>query len=108
MSAKPAKVRTHFYTVALKTGRSTKKDFTAATEAMMASIEELARATDIAAHVTLKTDGEALTKLGIFFMNAPERFAEDVKNIDGIKSVEKPATKKKASGTQPRRRPSSR
>lgn len=100
MSKQPSKVRTHFYSVAIATGRSRKKDFTAQTEKIMGEIEALAEAQALTAHVTLKKDDESLAKLGIFFMNAPERFAEEVKGMDGIKSVEKPAARNKATGTK--------
>ena len=90
MSSKPSKVRTHFYSVAVKTPRGKKKDLTTDTEKMMDSIRELALEKRVSTHVKLKKDDESLAKLGIFFMNAPERFAEEVKTIPGIKYVEKP------------------
>lgn len=104
MSQKPSKVRTQFYSVAVKTGRSRKKDFTAETEKAMEHIRALAASRDMEGHVKLKKDGEALTKLGIFFMNAPERFAEEVKTLPAIKSVEVPPTRKKPAAKKAGRR----
>lgn len=97
------KLRTHFYSVAIQTGRARKKDFTAATEKVMTAISTYAQEQGVADQVTLKKDDEALTRLGIFFMNAPERFAEAVKGMEGVKSVEKPKPRNKDTAKKSRR-----
>ena len=63
-------------------------------------IRELAREEGYSPSVRIKFDDGALGKLGIFFMNAPEKFAAKVKKIEGIHSVEKPTERKTSPGSR--------
>ena len=40
--------------------------------------------------IRIKLDDGSLNKVGIFFMNAPEKFAAKVKRVEGVQYVEKP------------------
>lgn len=103
-NSKPeSKARQHFYSVSIRTdGRQKNKDHTSTTKKKVTEIKNLAASMGFD-DVTVKMEDETLAKLGIFFMQAPERFAEDVKNIDGIKTVEKPAAATKKPGRGKRR-----
>lgn len=109
MATKPSKddkskVRSHFYSVSIKTdARSRKKDHTATTEKKIEEIRNLAASAGFEDMVKIRQDDETMTRLGIFFMNAPEKFAEKVKRLEGIKQVERPAEKKPRKGRTRRR-----
>lgn len=87
-------LRTHFYTVALRTpdGRDlpANVDMRLLTDGMMQRIRQHAQDKLIDGIVRLTADGQSLAERGIFFMQAPARFAEEIRNIDGIKSVDMP------------------
>lgn len=93
-------LRTHFYTVALYAGRNKACDLASATEQVMAKIRDRAQAQSMADSVQLTADGQALSRKGIFFMQAPARFADEVRMIEGIGSVDMPI---KRGAQRPRR-----
>ena len=93
-------LRTHFYTVALYAGKSKTMDLADVTEQVMAKIRDRASAQSLADSVQLTADGQTLSRKGIFFMQAPARFADEVRMIDGIGSVEMPI---KRGAQRPRR-----
>lgn len=99
-------LRLHFYTVAIRpplhaeTTSDSKVDLRLLTDAMMQQVRSKAQDMLIDHSVRLTADTSALAAKGIFFMQAPARFAEDIKNLDGIQSVDAPMSKRK---THPRR-----
>lgn len=93
-NSKPARAKQHFYSVSIRADK--KKDNTRDTQRAMAKVKALAASMDFADAVEIKTDGETFTRLGIFFMNAPEKFADQVKDLDNIVEVKKPAERKSA------------
>ncbi len=93
-------LRTHFYTVALYTGKNRAADLAGVTEQVMAKIIERAQAQSLADSVQLTADGQGLSRKGIFFMQAPARFADEVRMLDGVGSVETPI---KRGAQRPRR-----
>lgn len=109
MASKPSKdekskIKSHFYSVSLRTSAKTrKKDNTADTKKKITEIKALAAAQGFEDDVKINSGDETLARLGIFFMNAPEKFAEKVKKLEGIKEVEKPAEGKPVKGRTRRR-----
>lgn len=93
-----SKIRSHFYSVSIKTDKSRKKDNKVETEKKIGEIKTLAASAGFEDAVKIRQDDETMLRLGIFFMNAPEKFAEKVKKLDGIKQVTKPAEKKTKKG----------
>lgn len=102
-------LRLHFYTVALRAPAtplqaartaSQLADMTGLTDAMMERIRARAHDLQLDESVRLTGDAQALAQKGIFFMQAPARFADAVRGLDGIKSVDTPLNKRK---THPRR-----
>jgi hypothetical protein len=98
MTTRPAKdfnskAKTYLYSVGAapkkKSGKKAVTDFTEAAEKMMAQVKTLAEREGFTKDVDVKLDNGALSRLGIFFMNAPEKFAALVRKEDGIHYVEK-------------------
>ncbi len=101
-------LRLHFYTVAVRPPAAAavlaapegKVDLRLLTDAMMQQVRNHAQDMLLDNSVRLTADTSALAAKGIFFMQAPARFAENVRNLDGIQSVDTPLNKRK---THPRR-----
>lgn len=89
-----APLRTHFYTVALRAPAGdalpANVDMRLLTDGMMQRIRAHAQEKLVDGIVRLTADGQSLAQRGIFFMQAPARFAEEIRNLDGIKSVDMP------------------
>lgn len=88
------KAKTFLYSVSVRPKYSRKTDFTEDMNAAAKLIKELAEEEGCSSKVKVQFDDGSLNKLGIFFMNAPEKFAAKVKKIDGVQSVEKPSDRK--------------
>lgn len=88
------KAKTFLYSVSVRAKYSRKTDFTEDMQAAAKSIKELAEEEGCASKVKISFDDGSLNKLGIFFMNAPEKFAAKVKKLDGVQYVEKPSERK--------------
>lgn len=84
------KAKNYLYTVNVRPKYSRKTDFTDEINGVVKQIRELAREEGYDRAVRIKLDDGSLNKVGIFFMNAPEKFAAKVKKIDGVQYVEKP------------------
>ena len=104
-------LRLHFYTVAVRppatatlhtAARHVKElaDMSGLTDVMMERIRARAHDLQLDSSVRLTGDAQALAQKGIFFMQAPARFADDIRGLDGIQSVDTPLNKRK---THPRR-----
>jgi len=102
MAAKPApkaakdfneKAKSYLYSVSVRPKYSRRTDFSEEIRNATALIRQLARDEGYAPGVRIRSDDGALAKLGIFFMNAPEKFAAKVRKLEGVQSVEKPADK---------------
>ncbi len=87
-------LRLHFYTVALHP--VTSGDLRGATDAMIARLRARAEAQKLEQSVRITADGQALAQKGIFFLQAPARFADDVRATEGVKSVDTPLNKRKS------------
>lgn len=101
------KAKSHLFSVNVRPKYSRRKDFTDDIADVVKSIRELAREEGYERQVRIKLDDGSLNKIGIFFMNAPEKFAAKVKKIPGVQYVEKPADRKatpaaRRSGRKPR------
>lgn len=88
------KAKTFLYSVSVRPKYSRKTDFTEDMNAAAKLIKELAEEEGCSSKVKVQFDDGSLNKLGIFFMNAPEKFAAKVKKIEGVQSVEKPSDRK--------------
>lgn len=108
MAYKPRKdeksIKTHFYSVSIKTNAKSRKDSTADTKKKITEIKALAASAGFGDEVSIRQEDETMSRLGIFFMNAPEKFAEKVKKLEDIKQVAKPAGRKKSAPKKGRRR----
>jgi len=108
MTVKPEKksktaLRKQFYSVSVMPVKS-RQPGQQRTEKVMDEVQALAAAKGFD-DVTVRTDGESMTRLGIFFMSATEAFADEVRKLASVKSVEKPIEKKSSVGnSRPRRR----
>lgn len=92
-------LRLRFYTVAVRPPAPTPAqsvDLRLLTDVMMQRIRARAQDMLVDQSVRLTADSSALASKGIFFMQAPARFAEDVRHLDGIQSVDVPANKRKS------------
>ncbi len=88
------KAKTFLYSVSVRPKYSRKTDFTEDMSAAAKRIRELADEEGCSGKVRISFDDGGLNKLGIFFMNAPEKFAAKVKKLDGVQYVEKPSDRK--------------
>ena len=88
------KAKTFLYSVSVRPKYSRKSDFTEDMNAAAKLIKELAVEEGCENKVKVSFDDGSLNKLGIFFMNAPEKFAAKVKKLDGVQYVEKPSDRK--------------
>lgn len=95
----------NFFTVGVAKGKSKKENLSPQTRKVMEKVKELAAA-EKQTSVHVKSGGESMDGMGVFFLNAPASFAEKVRKIDGVSYVEKPAPRKtavkKASKPKPR------
>lgn len=97
-------LRLHFYTVAIRPPSAAAVenapagmvDLRLLTDAMMQQVRARAKDMLVDQSVRLTVDQTALAQKGIFFMQAPARFAEDIRHLDGIKSVDTPLNKRKS------------
>lgn len=102
------KAKSYLYTVSVRPKYSRKSDFTQDITDTVARIRELAREEGYDRSIRIKLDDGSLNKVGIFFMNAPEKFAAKVKKVEGVQYVEKPeggkaAPASKKTGRKPSR-----
>ena len=84
------KAKNYLYTVSVRPKYSRKTDFSEEITEAVKQIRELAREEGYERSVRIKLDDGSLNKVGIFFMNAPEKFASKVKKVEGVQYVEKP------------------
>ncbi len=90
-------LRLRFYTVAVRPPAPAQSvDLRLLTDVMMQRIRARAQDMLVDQSVRLTADSSALASKGIFFMQAPARFAEDVRHLDGIQSVDVPVNKRKS------------
>lgn len=84
--------RCYLYSVGLRAkGSRAKSDMTRQVKAMMRQIAALAKAEGIDAYIKLQNDDGTLGSRGIFFMQAPAKFAAQIRKIEGIYYVERPS-----------------
>lgn len=98
--AVPEKAKTHLYSVSVTPKSAPGGD---AADDVLEKIRALAEKEGVAEDIKLRSDDGSLKSRGIFFMNAPEKFAAKVKKIKGVKSVDKPGGKKPR-GRTPRKK----
>lgn len=96
-------LRTHFYAVAVcapaaRALASGNVDLRFLTESVMQRILDRAQDMQMTDAVRLTSDRQTLSKQGIFFMQAPAQFAEGLRGVEGVKSVDMPLKQR-----QPRR-----
>ena len=84
------KAKNYLYSVSVRPKYSRKTDFSDDIAAAAEKIRALAVEEGYDKAVKIKLDDGSLNKVGVFFMNAPEKFAAKVKKIDGVQYVEKP------------------
>lgn len=97
-------LRLHFYTVAVRPPSAEAVaqapagmvDLRLLTDTMMQQVRAKAKDMLVDQSVRLTVDQTALAQKGIFFMQAPARFAEDVRHLEGIQSVDTPLNKRKS------------
>jgi hypothetical protein len=102
------KAKTFLYSISVRPPYSRRKDFSGDIKEMAETIKSLAEEEGCEKMVKVQFDDGSLNKAGIFFMNAPEKFAAKVKKLDGVQYVEKPSDRKavpasrRGSGRKPR------
>lgn len=101
--AAAASLRTHFYAVAVcapaaRALAAGNIDLRLLTDGVMQRVRERAANMEMLDTVRLTSDAQTLSRQGIFFMQAPAQFADAIRAIDGVKSVEMPLKQR-----QPRR-----
>jgi hypothetical protein len=102
------KAKTFLYSISVRPPYSRRKDFSDDIKETAELIKELAVEEGCEKMVKVQFDDGSLNKAGIFFMNAPEKFAAKVKKLDGVQYVEKPSDRKavpasrRGSGRKPR------
>lgn len=96
-------IRLNFYTVAVRPPAADAVaaaapglvDLRLLTDTMMQKIRARAEDQDLAGAVRVTGDAQSLSQKGIFFMQAPARFADDIRLLDGIQSVDTPLNKRR-------------
>lgn len=111
MSNRPSKAfndkaKTYLYSIGIRAkGSRSKADATEETQSMMKRIRDMARDAGIQDRVKVQADDGTLGKRGIFFMNAPAKFAAQVRKIDGVHYVEQPSEQRPLSASAKRSKP---
>jgi hypothetical protein len=101
------KAKCYLYSVSLRAkGSRARTDITEDVKAMMRRIREMAKSAGLDAKVRVKNDDGTLGARGIFFMNAPARFAAQVRKIDGVHYVERPSEQRPMAAAMKRIPPS--
>lgn len=98
LKQQPDSLRLQFYTVAVRPPAAAAVaaaapglvDLRLLTDSMMQKIREHALAHQLDEAVRLTGDAQSLSQKGIFFMQAPARFAEEIRTLEGIQSVDMP------------------
>lgn len=98
------RAKVYLYSLSVRPKGARKKDFSQEAKEIMETIRELARHEGLEAQVQVKIDSGTLGKLGVLFMQAPEKFAAKVKKMDGIYEVEN-TSDQKSSGNKKRNPP---
>jgi signal transduction protein with GAF and PtsI domain len=98
------KAKVYLYSLSVRPKGARKRDFTQEAKDVMELIRELARREGLEQQVQVKVDSGELGKLGVLFMQAPEKFAAKVKKIDGVYEVEN-TSDQKSSGKKKRPAP---
>ena len=88
-----SKAKKYLFTVSV--GENPKKDYSEKTRNVIESVRKIAEKSGLGDPVQIRPNA-ALAKAGAFFMNAPEQFADKVRRLEGVISVEKPAARKAA------------
>jgi len=111
MSERPSKTfndkaKTYLYSIGIRAkGSRSKADATDETKAMMRHIRDMAREAGLQACVKVQADDGTLGRRGIFFMNAPAKFAAQIRKIDGVHYVERPSEQRPLSASVRRSKP---
>lgn len=111
MSERPSKAfndkaKTYLYSIGIRAkGSRSKTDATEETKAMMKRIRDIARDAGIQDCVKVQADDGTLGKRGIFFMNAPAKFAAQIRKMDGVHYVERPSEQRPLSASVRRSKP---
>jgi len=111
MSDRPSKAfndkaKTYLYSIGIRAkGSRSKADATEETRAMMKRIREMARDAGLQDQVKVQADDGTLGRRGIFFMNAPAKFAAQIRKLEGIHYVERPSEQRPLSASLRRSKP---
>lgn len=111
MSERPSKsfndkAKTYLYSIGLRAkGSRSRADATAETEAMMKKIRGMAKDAGLQDCVKVQADDGTLAKRGIFFMNAPAKFAAQIRKMDGVHYAERPSEQRPLSASARRSKP---
>lgn len=97
------KARAYLYSVGTSPrGANRKTDCTDDAHNTAQRIRHLAESFGQAAEVSVTFASDTLTRQGIFFMNAPAKFAAEVRRMDGVHYVDRPAPRNKCAARKPR------
>lgn len=100
------KAKTYLYSIGVRAkGSRSKADATEEVQQMMKHIREMAREAGIQDRVKVQADDGSLGKRGIFFMNAPAKFAAMVRKIEGVHYAEQPSEQRAVSASVKRSKP---
>ena len=88
------KAKTYLYSVSVRAKNARKRDFSDDVKAAAKKIRSLAASEGYDKQVQTKCDDGSLNKAGIFYMNAPERFAAKARKVEGVHAVQKPSDRK--------------
>jgi len=97
------KAKKYLYSISVKPERARKSDYTAPAQSMADKIRDLATEEGYEEAIKINIADKSLARLGIFFLNAPEKFAAKVKKLDGVTAVEKPSPRKKKTSSRKRK-----
>lgn len=111
MSERPSKAfndkaKTYLYSIGIRAkGSRSRADATEDTKAMMKHIRDMAREAGLQGCVKVQADDGTLGKRGIFFMNAPAKFAAHIRKLNGVHYVERPSEQRPLSASVKRSKP---
>lgn len=89
-----SKAKTYLYSVSVRAKGARNRDFSEQVKSTARKLRALAADEGYGKQVQVKCDDGSLNKAGIFYMNAPERFAAKARKVEGIHAVQKPSDRK--------------
>ena len=100
------KARSYLYSVGIRAkGSRSKADASTECVRAMKQIREMAKEAGLQNVVKVQADDGTLGRRGIFFMNAPAKFAAQIRKLEGVHYVEQPSEQRPLSASVKRSKP---